>query len=545
MVVATTHHGLMKAYAQSTPGVALRLVRLRPRRPTSRPTGCTLGVAGPQPGAGDGRAAGPARRRSWRTRARGCDDKEAQAEALLKKLEEDQAALRRERGADRRAERARPRSAERAPRAARARDRRAQAHARSRRFARELRRRGEEAARKAADAIREAVAEASRPPRKAAAAAARKARTRGGRRDPRGRRRRRWRDPSVGAARGAGGARRGRWRWATRVRVRVAGRRRRGDGAARRGEAEVAVGGKRLRVPRASWWRRGRRRRPGAAGRPLRRLARSRHGAAAQRPAEINLVGLTVDEALPRVDKLLDDAALAERQRGARDPRLRPGQAAQGRRGAAGGPSRTWRRSAPAAARRRRRRDGRGAEGLDGASRTASSRRCGARRTSCATSPSTCALQEDGHVLEGPVPVPPGEDAVLQRAPRAAGLPLLRLRRGRRRLQVRDAARARRASPRRSRCVARRFGVPVPESRVRAGPRPQGARGAAGAAGGGRRSTSRATSGRRRARRAREYLLGRGFKKETLERIRAGAAPRRLGRPARRAARQASRRRCC
>jgi DNA mismatch repair protein MutS2 len=31
-------------------------------------------------------------------------------------------------------------------------------------------------------------------------------------------------------------------------------------------------------------------------------------------PAEINLVGLTVDEALPRVDKLLDDAALSDRK---------------------------------------------------------------------------------------------------------------------------------------------------------------------------------------------------------------------------------------
>jgi DNA mismatch repair protein MutS2 len=30
-------------------------------------------------------------------------------------------------------------------------------------------------------------------------------------------------------------------------------------------------------------------------------------------PAEINLVGLTVDEALPRVDKLLDDATLSDR----------------------------------------------------------------------------------------------------------------------------------------------------------------------------------------------------------------------------------------
>jgi len=31
-------------------------------------------------------------------------------------------------------------------------------------------------------------------------------------------------------------------------------------------------------------------------------------------PAEINVVGLTIDEALPRVDKLLDDAALSDRR---------------------------------------------------------------------------------------------------------------------------------------------------------------------------------------------------------------------------------------
>jgi DNA mismatch repair protein MutS2 len=31
-------------------------------------------------------------------------------------------------------------------------------------------------------------------------------------------------------------------------------------------------------------------------------------------PAEINLIGLTVEEALPRVDKLLDDASLGERR---------------------------------------------------------------------------------------------------------------------------------------------------------------------------------------------------------------------------------------
>jgi DNA mismatch repair protein MutS2 len=41
-------------------------------------------------------------------------------------------------------------------------------------------------------------------------------------------------------------------------------------------------------------------------------MRRARESAAV--PAEINLVGLTVDEALPQVDKLLDDAALSERR---------------------------------------------------------------------------------------------------------------------------------------------------------------------------------------------------------------------------------------
>ena len=31
-------------------------------------------------------------------------------------------------------------------------------------------------------------------------------------------------------------------------------------------------------------------------------------------PAEINLVGMTVDEALPKVDKMLDDAAMGDRR---------------------------------------------------------------------------------------------------------------------------------------------------------------------------------------------------------------------------------------
>ncbi len=82
------------------------------------------------------------------------------------------------------------------------------------------------------------------------------------------------------------------------------------------------------------------------------------------------------------------------------------------------------------------------------------------------------------------MPVPPGEVAVLQRPAGARGLPLLRLRRGRRRLQVRDAARAGELprGDRDARPALRRPGAGGPR---RARPRPQGARGDARAHGGG------------------------------------------------------------
>jgi DNA mismatch repair protein MutS2 len=75
-------------------------------------------------------------------------------------------------------------------------------------------------------------------------------------------------------------------------------------------DVEVAVSGKRLRVPRGSLLRAGGGG-PAAATRPAAtpRVQRTR-----EVPAEINLVGLTVDEALPQVDKLLDDASLSERR---------------------------------------------------------------------------------------------------------------------------------------------------------------------------------------------------------------------------------------
>jgi DNA mismatch repair protein MutS2 len=74
--------------------------------------------------------------------------------------------------------------------------------------------------------------------------------------------------------------------------------------------AEVALRGKRLRValgelePAVA-----------AAEAPQRRRSEQHRKTESQVPAEINVIGLTVSEALPRVDKLLDDAALAEKTR--------------------------------------------------------------------------------------------------------------------------------------------------------------------------------------------------------------------------------------
>ena len=76
-----------------------------------------------------------------------------------------------------------------------------------------------------------------------------------------------------------------------------------------------------------------------------------------------------------------------------------------------------------------------------------------------------------------------------------ADLPLLRLRRGRRRLQVRDAARAG-GLPRGGGVAGPPLRHRRPRARGRPGRGPQGARGDAGPDGGGRRSTSPARSGR-------------------------------------------------
>jgi DNA mismatch repair protein MutS2 len=78
--------------------------------------------------------------------------------------------------------------------------------------------------------------------------------------------------------------------------------------------AEVAVSGKRLRVPRADvvavlGGGAAKKERGGGVAVAVAERASTAHGA-----AEVNLIGLRVDEALPKLDKSLDEAALADRK---------------------------------------------------------------------------------------------------------------------------------------------------------------------------------------------------------------------------------------
>ncbi len=153
MVVATTHHGLMKAYAQSTPGVACASFGYDPDtyEPTYR---LTLGAPGRSLALEMAERLGLPLEAVRDARGRR-DDKEAQAEAVLARLEKEQAMLARERE--------RIDEERREVQAARARAEEAETHlaARKRRevetFARDLRRRGEDLERKAHEAIAAAV----------------------------------------------------------------------------------------------------------------------------------------------------------------------------------------------------------------------------------------------------------------------------------------------------------------------------------------------------------------------------------------------------
>ena len=303
-VVATTHHGLMKAYAQSTPGVACASFGYDPQtyEPTYR---LALGVAGrslalemaerlglPAPVVSDARGR--------------LDRKEAQAEALLKKLEQGEERLRQEEGRieAERQEVEGARAALKADEAEAERKKRSELEA----FRRELLKRGEEAARRAAEAIQKAVQKIETSKR-AAATAGTKARAEV-LADIRAAQTAALSAPELGlapepeapaAAIAVGG----------RARVRSLGVV--GDVMSFHGDdVELAVGGKRLQVPRAEL--------VGVAGPSPSRGAvavstrpPSRDGGGGAGASEVNLVGLTVDEALPRVDKALDDALLADR----------------------------------------------------------------------------------------------------------------------------------------------------------------------------------------------------------------------------------------
>ncbi len=306
MVIATTHHGLMKAYAQATAGVAPASFGYDPAtyEPTYR---LELGTAGRLLALEMAERLGLPTETVKDARSR-LDLKEAQAEALLKKLEEDQATLRaaEEDLAGRRLE---IESAE-ARVALAEREITARKKTEIETFARELRRRGEEAVRKAALSIEDTIRKLEEERRSSAAAVA-KAKSSVARLV-------RQAQEEVIAESGGVVEREEEVAEAvvsigSRVKVRSLGVT--GEVMSLHdGEAELAISGKRMRVPRTEL--------VGLGGPAGPRGATSRSSASAGRAAdkpsatgssEINLVGLTVDEALPKLDKALDNAAIAER----------------------------------------------------------------------------------------------------------------------------------------------------------------------------------------------------------------------------------------
>ncbi len=344
MVVATTHHGLMKAYALSTPGVACGSFGYDPEtyEPTYR---LTLGTAGRSLALEMAERLGLPASVVEDARSRR-NEKEAQAEALLQKLEEDRRELEREE--DRLKEVRSALEAERQRLLAAEGEIEGKRRALVAEFKKDLQRRSDELVRRAAGAIEDAVRKAQAA-RKGAAAAAGAAR---------GDVLRFVREtqaelveglpeaaapeiPEAGVPVAVG----------TRVRVRSLGVTGEVRNLTPQGDAELAVGGKRLVVPVGDLVALGAPVRPTTqpsvgnrvvrssgvnpssliVDGPLRgRVARSSgvnpsslivddplrgsvkpSGAV---PGEINLVGLRVEEALPRVDKLLDDAALSDRR---------------------------------------------------------------------------------------------------------------------------------------------------------------------------------------------------------------------------------------
>jgi len=317
MVLATTHHGLMKAYAQSTPGVATASFGYDPGnyRPTYR---LTLGAPGRSLALEMAERLGLPAEVVADARARR-DDKERQAEALLARLERETAALAQDR------EQTLAAKAEAEGTLARVAALERELQAKKRRevelFAKELKRRGEDAERKAAEAIRAAV-ETLETAQKAAAAAPRVRREAiAAIRDARDAV---LKDPELGLPDEPDAPA---LAIAVGMRVRVKAMGLTGEVTSVHGpEAEVAVSGKRLRVathelvslgnkqPQGAW---------GGGAPPAQRTPRAAPGVFGASgegrpptktiPPEVNLIGLTVEDARERVDKLLDDAALSDR----------------------------------------------------------------------------------------------------------------------------------------------------------------------------------------------------------------------------------------
>jgi DNA mismatch repair protein MutS2 len=316
MVVATTHHGLMKAYAQATPGVASASFGYDPRsfEPTYR---LELGVPGRSLALEMAERLGLPASVVQDARSR-LSLKEAQAEAMLKQLEDERVRLLRE--AERlEAQRQALAGDELALRAAE-RELQARRDHELAGFAKELRRRGEIAARQAAAAIQDAVAQLEQTRRRIEAEAARRpmtarqvaneaARVRTGTLS----RIREAQDEALGDVAPApepvvavpvqAGS---------RARVRTLGVI--GEVLAVHGDlAELAVGGKRMRVPKAELLVLGGGKAPATSPPPAPRVQPER-GPDLGPTAEVNIIGLTVDEALPKVDKFLDESALADRR---------------------------------------------------------------------------------------------------------------------------------------------------------------------------------------------------------------------------------------
>jgi DNA mismatch repair protein MutS2 len=296
LVIATTHHGQMKGWARSTEGVGCASFGYDPA--TWAPTYALIhGTPGRSLALEMAQRLGlpPVILESARALR---DEAQARAEDLLRELEAERAEAARE--AERLRQERRALEAERAEHEARRRVDEDERRALNQRFAQRLEERGERAASQAREAIDAAAKRVEET--RAAAAATRRARVRTSAEV---------RQVFAEAAEEVVGTRPPNARPlqpGDSVRVRglgVCGRLIALDGP----RAEVELRGKRLRVAAAELEH-------GAEPAPATRPRSERpHKSDSEVPAEINVIGLTVAEALPRVDKLLDDAALAEKSR--------------------------------------------------------------------------------------------------------------------------------------------------------------------------------------------------------------------------------------